>query len=221
MTTEWAGHGGFVYATLLPDGNIKVGMATKLDRAFQGQTHHAGKLELLAHWLVNDRRRAEKRAHSACHKWHVTRELFKGASQDLIAAITAELGASVEAQRSAASAALKRSKAEALAESRRAKAARDARGALPWDQWTPAEQAAQTKINETCAARKAECEAMEAANAKREQTNSITWAVLVLVVVLICVHGCIANGYPAGGVLVTSVFIGIEALLIWGIKWRI
>ena len=77
---------GYVYATRMPTGNIKVGMGRNAKRAEAGKTF--GPIEVLKIWKVADRRVAEKLARSVIAHLRVgKRELFKSTGEQIVALI--------------------------------------------------------------------------------------------------------------------------------------
>lgn len=83
---------GFVYATLLQTGEVKVGKSNKKSRARAGITF--GDVAVLALWKADNRHEAEKLAHEACRKYRRDkwRELFRASPADVVARISAVLG---------------------------------------------------------------------------------------------------------------------------------
>ena len=90
---------GFVYATRLPDGSIKIGAASSEARALAAQTYWIKPVKVIGWWRVSDRYEGERAAHLACAQWWVTRELFYVApldwldiSEPIVEAISRALG---------------------------------------------------------------------------------------------------------------------------------
>jgi hypothetical protein len=90
MSTE-----GYVYATRMPTGNIKVGMGRNAKRAEAGKTF--GPIEVLKILKVADRRVAEKLARSVTAHLRVgKRELFKSTGEQIVALIDRVLASRAE-----------------------------------------------------------------------------------------------------------------------------
>jgi hypothetical protein len=82
------GGAGYIYATRLQSGAVKIGMGRDVSRASAGKTY--GPVIVLAIWPVTDRRTAERLAHLACARWRVTeegRELFRGDQTEIVQTI--------------------------------------------------------------------------------------------------------------------------------------
>jgi hypothetical protein len=81
---------GYIYATRMPTGNIKVGMGRNAKRAEAGKTF--GPIEVLKIWKVADRRVAEKLAHNVIAHLRVgKRELFQGTGEQIVGLIDSVL----------------------------------------------------------------------------------------------------------------------------------
>jgi hypothetical protein len=81
---------GYVYATQMPTGLIKVGMGRNAKRAEAGKTF--GPIEVLKIWTVTDRWAAEKLAHEVLDHLRVGKhELFKGDGKLIVALIDSVL----------------------------------------------------------------------------------------------------------------------------------
>lgn len=82
-----------IYATLLPTGLVKIGRGTRLGRAYFAQVYFLEEVKVLALWETQNDDATEKRALAACRPYRVRAELHRGEPAELVAAITAAIGA--------------------------------------------------------------------------------------------------------------------------------
>ncbi len=82
-----------IYATLLPTGFVKIGRDSWFpNRTSMAQMYFVEEVKLIGAWPSTDEKRDEWKAHTACGRFHVTRELFRGEPADILAALEAVLG---------------------------------------------------------------------------------------------------------------------------------
>lgn len=77
----------FIYATQLPTGYVKVGVASSVSRAKAASTYHVGDVRVLGFWWVPVGRSAEdieRWVHQFLWWCHIVRELFDGSSRELL-----------------------------------------------------------------------------------------------------------------------------------------
>lgn len=78
---------GFIYATLLPNGAIKVGRSYSVKRATAAQTYHIEECRVLRQWSVADTVLSEREAHKALAQYRSRGELFVGGQHAIVEVI--------------------------------------------------------------------------------------------------------------------------------------